>query len=45
MNEAERAAMTMSQASATLAPAPAATPLTAQTIGIFRARMRRISGL
>ena len=35
---AERAATTMSQASAMFAPAPAATPLTAQTTGIGSAR-------
>ena len=45
MNFAERAASTMSQASARLAPAPAATPFTAQTTGFGMARMRRISGL
>ena len=36
-----RAASTMSQASAKLAPAPAATPFTAQTTGIGSARRRR----
>ena len=41
---AERAAKTMSQASARLAPAPAATPLTAQTTGIGKARIFRING-
>ena len=40
-----RAARTMSQASARLAPAPAATPLTAQTMGFSSARSRRIRGL
>ncbi len=45
MNRAERAASTMSQASARLAPAPAATPLTAQTTGFSSARSRRIRGL
>ncbi len=45
MNLADLAAMTMSQASAMFAPAPAATPLTAQTTGIGNAAMRRISGL
>src|SRR5260221_604272 len=45
MKLAERAARTMSQASARLAPAPAATPLTAQTTGFARRRSRRISGL
>ena len=45
MKEAERAASTMSQASATFAPAPAATPFTAHTIGLGSARMRRTSGL
>jgi hypothetical protein len=44
-NVAERAAMTMSQASARFVPAPAATPLTAHTIGLGSARMRRTSGL
>src|SRR6185437_10327171 len=42
---AERAAKTMSQAKAMLAPAPAAGPLTAATIGLARVRSRRISGL
>src|SRR5437762_1464568 len=35
----------MSQASARLAPPPAATPLTAATTGLGRARMARIIGL
>jgi hypothetical protein len=39
---AERAAMTISQASATLAPAPAATPFTAATTGNGSARSLRI---
>jgi hypothetical protein len=38
-------AMRKSQASATLAPAPAATPLTAATTGLGAARSARISGL
>ena len=42
---AERAASTMSQASATLQPAPAAAPLTAATTGNGRLRSLRISGL
>ena len=42
---AERAATTMSQASAILAPAPAATPFTAHTIGFGSSRSRRTSGL
>jgi hypothetical protein len=42
---AERAASTMSQARAILAPAPAATPFTAHTTGLGRARRRRTSGL
>ena len=42
---AERAASTISQASARLAPPPAATPFTAATIGLGRARMARIIGL
>ena len=42
---AERAASTMSQASAMLAPAPAATPFTAHTTGKGKLRKRRISGL
>ena len=42
---AERAATTMSQASARFAPAPAATPLTAHTTGFGKARSRRTSGL
>ena len=42
---AERAASTMSQASAKLAPPPAATPLIAPTIGLGSARMARIIGL
>ena len=45
MNFALLAASTMSQASARLAPAPAATPLTAQTTGFSSARIRRIIGL
>ena len=42
---AERAANTMSQAKAMLAPAPAATPFTAATTGKGRARSLRTSGL
>jgi hypothetical protein len=42
---AERAAMTMSHASATFAPAPAATPFTAHTTGFSRVRSVRTSGL
>ena len=45
MNFADCAASTMSQASATLAPAPAATPLTAQTTGFSIERISRTSGL
>ena len=41
---AERAASTISQESAILAPAPAATPFTAQTIGIGSARIGFTSG-
>jgi hypothetical protein len=44
-NFAERPATTMSQASAMLAPAPAATPWTAQTTGFSSARMRLTMGL
>jgi hypothetical protein len=44
MNLAERAARTISQASAMLAPAPAAVPFTAQTTGIGSARSLRTSG-
>ncbi len=42
--EADLAAITMSQASARLAPAPAATPLTAQITGIGRLRSASTSG-
>ena len=42
---AERAASTMSQARAMLAPAPAATPFTAHTTGLGSARRRRTRGL
>ncbi|MNH38740.1 hypothetical protein D3C79_998190 [compost metagenome] len=42
---AERAARTRSQASGMFAPAPAATPLTAQITGSGRSRRARISGL
>ena len=42
---AERAARTRSQARAMLAPAPAATPFTAQTMGFGSSRKRRTSGL
>ena len=45
MNEAFFAASTKSQASARFAPAPAATPFTAHTIGFSSAAMRRTSGL
>ena len=45
MNFAERAAITMSQASAMLAPAPAATPLTAHTTGFGMPRISVTSGL
>ncbi len=44
MKLAERAAMTRSQASAILAPAPAATPLTAQTTGMGKDCSARTSG-
>ena len=40
----DRAAITMPQASAILAPAPAAMPLTAQTTGLGISARRRISG-
>jgi len=43
--EADFAATTRSQASATLAPAPAAMPLTAAMVGTRRFCRRRISGL
>jgi hypothetical protein len=42
---AERAASTISQPSARVAPAPAATPLTAQMTGFGSAARRRTSGL
>ena len=42
---AERAAMTKSQASAMLAPAPAATPLTAASTGRPKERRASTSGL
>ena len=45
MKLAERAATTRSQLSARLAPAPAATPLTAATTGTGIERMRSASGL
>ena len=45
MKLADFAAITMSQASAMFAPAPAATPLTAQTTGIGSARSASTSGL
>ena len=45
MKLADFAAITMSQASATFAPAPAATPFTAQTTGIGRACSVSTSGL
>ena len=44
-NFADLAATTMSQASATFAPAPAAAPLTAQMTGFGSARKARTSGL
>ena len=44
MKLADLAASTMSQASARLAPAPAATPLTAQITGIGSARSDSTSG-
>jgi hypothetical protein len=45
MNFALRAAITTSHAKAMLAPAPAATPLTAQITGMRRPVRRLISGL
>ena len=45
MNDAEDAATTRSQASARLAPAPAATPFTAAIVGIGSARSASTSGL
>jgi hypothetical protein len=45
MKRADFPAMTMSQASAMLAPEPAATPLTAQITGNGKARSLRTSGL
>ncbi|VAU69634.1 Uncharacterised protein [Klebsiella pneumoniae] len=42
---AERAAITMSQPRASVAPAPAATPLTAQITGFGSFARRRTSGL
>ena len=45
MNFADRAASTMSQASAMFAPAPAATPLTAQMTGFSSDRISRSVGL
>src|SRR5260370_24410170 len=45
MKLADRAGRTMSQARAMLAPAPAATPLTAHTTGFSKRRRRRTSGL
>ena len=44
MKRAERAASTMSHESAMLAPAPAATPFTAQMTGFASARIGRING-
>jgi hypothetical protein len=44
-NFAERAASTISQPSASVAPAPAATPFTAQITGFGSAARRRTSGL
>jgi hypothetical protein len=45
MNLADLAAITMSQASAMFAPAPAATPFTRAITGMGRAVSVRISGL
>ena len=45
MNVAPAAANTMSQANAMFAPAPAATPLTAQTTGFSSCRIARTIGL
>ena len=45
MKLADRAAITISQARAMLAPAPAATPFTAQITGFSMVVIRRISGL
>ena len=45
MKEALLAAITKSQASARLAPAPAATPFTAQMTGFSSCRMARTIGL
>ena len=44
-NEADLAAIAMSEASAKLMPTPAATPFTAATIGLGIDRMVRITGL
>ena len=44
MKDASSAAITKSHASARLAPAPAATPLTAQTTGTSSARIARATG-
>ncbi len=43
-NRADRAATTMSHASAMLTPAPAATPFTAQTTGLGMVVSRAING-
>ena len=45
MKDADFAAITRSQASARLAPAPAATPLTAAIVGTGRLCSERTSGL
>ena len=45
LKQAERAASTISQPSASVAPAPAATPFTAQITGFGSAARRRTSGL
>ncbi len=45
MNEADADAVTISQHSAILAPAPAATPFTAATTGFFKFRMSDTRGL
>ena len=45
MNEADFLAIVMSQAKAIFAPAPAATPFTAQIIGFSEERINVIIGL
>jgi hypothetical protein len=45
MKRAEALAITISHASAMFAPAPAATPFTAQMTGFCSSRSRRTSGL